>query len=123
MLLCGFFIALNFASHMRTRIIMIIELVLVSVYWVFWLAAAACMADVTRVVNDVWFGWRGTTVDTIRAACAFAWLTFFLWCGSLALSIMNIVMKGAVFKAPTPEAGPSVGAAEKTAAPPVSAKV
>jgi hypothetical protein len=60
------------------------EIIVNVLWWIFWLATAACLSS---MVNYDYAG------DKVKASCAFAWLTFFLWTGSTVLSIMN-TLKG-----------------------------
>ena len=118
MLVCGLIIVLNFSARARELPARLTEVILTGIYWVFWLAAAASMADFTRVVND-WSSafngfWiysyssndGGSFVDVTRACCAFAWLTWFLWCVSLFFCIYEDLIKSNTSTGPKPTTAP-----------------
>jgi hypothetical protein len=115
MLLCFAILALYLLGKNGNKLILVIEFVATAVYWIFWLAAAAATTDDIRVLDR--FNVSGTTADTARANCAFCWLTFFLWCGSLFYCIWEDIKERKIFSS-------SGGAAPTGAAvqsPPMSA--
>lgn len=113
MIICGYFVAMDLMGKAKDKTIILIQLVLVILYWIFWLAAAAAVSNTTAWANS-WYGslndvncdtinsvfvggyyWCGAinAVPILRALCAFCWLTFFLWSVSLFFVIYYDVMK------------------------------
>ena len=96
MLLCMAFIPMYALGLGEKPTVALIELIINVVWWIFWLSAAACISDLVRVGND--YGWgsgyfynSSDIGDRFRTSCAFAWLTFFLWTVSTALSVMSLL--------------------------------
>lgn len=98
MIFCLAFSVLYIVGIGDSPAIALIELIFNVVWWIFWIATAACLSDIVSSLNS--YG-VGGDADRFRASCAFAWLTFFLWTLSTALSIMTL-LKG------RRSAGPSV---------------
>jgi len=84
MVICLVFLVLYFANLGDSPTIVLIELVINVIWWVFWLAAAAVMSS---LVND---GQRPTwwSDGRINASCAFSWLTWFAWTASTVMSFL-----------------------------------
>ncbi|KAI8107757.1 hypothetical protein M9435_002785 [Picochlorum sp. BPE23] len=79
MVICLVFLVLYFANLGDSPTIVLIELVINVIWWVFWLAAAAVMSS---LVNESWSNSR------IEASCAFSWLTWFAWTVSTVMSFL-----------------------------------
>jgi hypothetical protein len=110
-----------------------IELGLTILYWIFWLSAAAASASTVSWVNS-WPSFSGVDCSkgsiyyaygdewctassrkgTVRACCAFAWLTWGLWTASLVLQIMEDVMGPKKLLSSKPAAAAPTGAAAAT---------
>jgi len=97
-IICGVFIFLHVTAKAEDQTLSAIDLVLTSVWWVFWLSAAAAVS--ASVSDWGWYacGWYGFYCDdsrlgALRACCAFCWLTWALWTASLVLGIMRLTNK------------------------------
>lgn len=102
MLLCLVFIGIYVAGMDESPTIDLFELIINVLWWIFWLAAAACLSSLVSDYNGINWGAvpefiprdvGGVSGNDLRASCAFGWLTFFLWTASTVLSIMN-TLKG-----------------------------
>jgi hypothetical protein len=147
MILCGAFIAAALTGKSEDRTVALGTLVLTAVWWVFWLSAAAATSSTTQWANS-WRsagGWdcgrsseaanslaaNGFSyvnvycnaydrVPVLRACCAFCWLTWALWSGSLFFCIKEDVMGKRVLGGGAADAAPAAGtpaAAAPAAAP------
>jgi hypothetical protein len=87
MLLCITFLVLYLLGAGDNATLALVELIVNVLWWIFWLAAAACLAD---LINNSWFDyfWDG---GKVKASCAFAWLTFALWSVSMGFSIKELM--------------------------------
>ena len=68
----------------------LVELVIDILWWIFWLSCAAVLSNIVATYNSsvVWFDYA-----RFQASCAFAWMTFFLWTATTAMTMMSL-MKG-----------------------------
>ena len=64
----------------------LVELIVNVVWWILWLAAAACLA---HLINGSFIDY--VEGDKVKAACAFAWLTWALWSVSTFFSVKEIM--------------------------------
>ncbi|KAG7672081.1 hypothetical protein Ndes2526B_g06953 [Nannochloris sp. 'desiccata'] len=94
MILCLVFLGLYVARMDDSPTVSLFELIINVLFWVFWLSTAAAVSSIVSDINGASFfgNWKGDA-DKFRASCAFAWLTFFLWTASTALSVMD-TLKG-----------------------------
>lgn len=80
MVICLFFLAMYAFELGDNPTIMLIELIVNCLWWVFWLATAACLASLVS-------SWSS---DRINASCAFAWFTWAFWTGSTVISFRDV---------------------------------
>lgn len=80
MVICLVFLVLYFANLGDSPTIVLIELVINVIWWIFWLAAAAVMSSLV----NTWYYSNGR----IGASCAFSWLTWFAWTVSTVMSFL-----------------------------------
>lgn len=91
MLLCGAFIACDLLGAQDNPTLALAELVVNGLWWLFWIASAASLADIVSHINGA--GWVSTDASKIQASCAFAWLTWALWSLSTALSVKALISR------------------------------
>ena len=113
-LICIFFIFISLKKE-TDRVLVLIQLVLLVLYWIFWLSAAAATAATVQSVNSSWnfannydcnyagvyLNWSGANgwcqaskrKGAVRACCAFSWLTWALWTASLALFVIEDIIR------------------------------
>jgi hypothetical protein len=102
-LICLAFMVLYLMDLRENSIVTLVELVINVIWWIFWLAAAACLAS---LVDDN----AGTSSDgrnKIKASCAFAWITLAVWSLSCLLNVRE-VMAGRGITQPGAGATPAV---------------
>lgn len=87
MLMCLAFLVFYLLGAADNPTLVLVELVMNAIWWVFWLAAAACLAD---IINNGWFGYVNDG-SKVQASCAFAWLTWVLWTISTGFSIKELM--------------------------------
>jgi hypothetical protein len=105
MLICLAYMALYLAGLGDKPTVTLAEVITDAIWWIFLLATAAVLSDKTRSAN--YYSLDGDSADKLRASCAFAWLTFFLWTGSAVLSVKGL-MDGRGGGAPAGTPGASV---------------
>lgn len=129
MLLSGALVAASLMGIRREATVLLAEFGITAVWWIFWLAAAAATADSVRGWNEVYGGdWECNRtaaealslvqlnqgaylqycagleeVPVLRACCAFCWLTWFLWSGSLYFCIRQDAMQKGIFSRTDPD--------------------
>lgn len=92
MLICMAFIALYLLDQHSNPTVALVELAVNVVWWIFWLAAAACLADVVANLDGVYGIYGGfPSFDEVRASCAFAWITWVVWSLSTFISIKELL--------------------------------
>lgn len=87
MLICMGFIAAYLMGLRSNRGFNLIELIVTSIWWVFWLAALGCMTDLSVDIGD--YDLYDDLDSKIAASAAFCWLTWFLWTASLFFCVMD----------------------------------
>lgn len=116
MILTGFFLYVYATGKNTDPMLRKIEALLFILYFIFWLSAAAALADATAWANKWYGGLEGTNCGTasalnvfsqwckaydrvpvLRADCAFAWLAFFAWIGSIYFIVTEDIMKDKIF--------------------------
>jgi hypothetical protein len=108
MLLCLIFVGLYIANMDDSPTVALVELIINVLWWLFWLSTAAVLSDLVSDINGFNFFGGYLNKDQVRASCAFAWLTFFLWTASTALSVMDILKGRRGSAAPAEPAAPAV---------------
>jgi len=83
MIICLFFLSVYLFDMGNNPTMLLIELVVNSIWWVFWLATAASLANLVDVN-----AYGGS--DRLKTSCAFAWLTWGLWSASTFLSLGDV---------------------------------
>ena len=106
-LLCIFLVFVTL-KQMNDRVVVLIQLGLLSLFWIFWLSAAAATSSTVAEVNswpsygnincesEGYYYWDFTGVceasnrkDAVRACTAFCWLTWALFTASLVLFLID----------------------------------
>lgn len=81
------FMILYLMDMQDNSVVTLTELVINVIWWIFWLAAAACLSDL--VANSIGTSSKGQ--DEIAGSCACAWIAWASWTVSTYMSVREVM--------------------------------
>ena len=99
MVLCLIFIIIYLMDMADKPSVVLVELIINVLWWIFWLATAACLTDIVNQINGG--GWIGYDASRFKTSTAFAWITFALWTVSSIISIRDLMQERKASSIPT----------------------